>query len=160
MHQNKQFNLKNFLAIAFLAILVIISAFFWSQLKLFIRSFLEFEQLHYIIYGLVFIIYVIDYYSDNNQKEENSQLGSNFNSFFDTVVSSTSYGIGITSSLTVIKGFYIQSAFDDAEYFTEFSKIDTILLVLTMCFLLYFCLSRVVLTMKRLIWTYESVAVK
>lgn len=149
-------NIKNVGAIIFLFSLLIFSWRNWDITKNILRSFLEWEPLYVGSFGLTIIIFGVAFFSKNIQIDENKLISNRFGNFFDTVISCLTYAAGITSSLTLIKGFYIQQVFTDKTYFMEFSNIDQWLIFLTMCFLLYFCVSRVFDMFKELIWTKDT----
>jgi hypothetical protein len=54
------------------------------------------------------------------------------------------YGTIITTSLTLLKGLYIQKFFDDKIFFKEFKEIDLMTVFGVMIFLLYFSVMKVV----------------
>ena len=151
MAKKGKINTKNFGVICFLFLLMIFSWKYWDTNKIILRNILEWEPLYFGTFGLTLIIFGVSFFN-NGKIEENKLISNRFGNFFDTVISSLTYAAGITSSLTLIKGFYIQQVFTDKKYFTEFSNIDPWLIFLTMCFLLYFCASRVVEMAKELIW--------
>ena len=159
MAQRKKINYTNIIVIVFLVFLMSVSYFYWEQLKLDIRKILEFKGLYIILFGSTLIIFILSYFSNTDSSNKGSFIGSSFGRFFDTIINGLTYGTAISSSLTLIKGFYIQKIFEDQKYFLEFSNIDVWLLFLTMCFLLYFCLERVVEIVKELVWTTESVEI-
>lgn len=160
MVAKRKVNFVNIATIIFLVALLIASYVSWDSLKIVIRNFLELNGLDVISFGVPFIIFLISFFSNSESSINHTFIGSSFGRFFDTVINGLTYGAAISSSLTLIKGFYIQKLFDDKQFFLEFSNVDIWLLFLTMCFLLYFCLSRVIDVVKELIWTTESVNIE
>lgn len=151
MAKKRKINTKNIGVIIFLFALMILSWKNWEQTKYVIRIILEWEPLYFFSFGLTIIIFGVAFFNKAVEIDEHKLISNRFGNFFDTVISCLTYAAGITSSLTLIKGFYIQQLFTDKVYFTEFSNIDQWLIFLTMCFLLYFCTSRVVEMLKELI---------
>jgi hypothetical protein len=144
-------DIRNTIAIIFLIVLFIVSYSFWEYIKVIIRNILEFRLTYIALFAYTFIIFVLKFINGSNNYKTNNLIGTSFGNFFDTVINALTYGAAITSSLTLIKGFYIQKVFTDKTYFFEFSEVDVWLLFLTMCFLLYFSLSKVVELTKDLI---------
>ena len=147
----KKLDIKNLLAIIFLIALFVISYAYWNELKIILRKILELKITYIALFAYTFIIFFIKFINGSNENESNNLIGASFGNFFDTVINAVTYGAAITSSLTLIKGFYIQKVFENEKYFLEFSEIDVWLLFLTMCFLLYFSLSKVIELTKELI---------
>ena len=157
MGKKNSINVKNILGILFLVSLFISCMLYWDQIKHGIRIVLE-EQLLYIgLFGYTIMIFIWSFISNSNVIPEKNIISSSFGGFFDTVINAVTYGAAITSSLTLIKGFYIQKIFNDKQFFYEFSDIDVWLLFLTMCFLLYFCMSKVIEITKNIIVRKEDI---
>lgn len=151
MAGENKLDIKNLFAILFLVALFIISYSYWDELKIVLRKILELKITYISLFGYTFIVFFIRFLNGNNENENTNLIGASFGNFFDTVINALTYGAAITSSLTLIKGFYIQKVFEDEKYFLEFSEIDVWLLFLTMCFLLYFSLAKVIELTKELI---------
>ena len=149
MGGKNKLDIRNIISILVLVALVILSYSFWDELKLTIRNILELQATYILLFAYTIIIFVVGFL--NSPNKSNTLIGTSFGGFFDTVINALTYGTAITSSLTLIKGFYIQKVFEDKKYFFEFSEIDVWLLFLTMCFLLYFSLSKVILLTKELV---------
>lgn len=159
MAESRKINYKNIFFLIFFMIMMLLSYLYWDNLKINIRNFLEFKILYFILFGLTLLIFILSYITNTQSSNKSSFIGSSFGRFFDTVINGLTYGAAISSSLTLIKGFYIQKIFEDKIYFLEFSNIDVWLLFLTMCFLLYFCVERVIVIVKELIWITESIEI-
>ena len=160
MAKKGKINIKNIGVIIFLFLLMIFSWRNWDETKIILRNILEWEPLYFGVFGITIIIFGVAFFSNNSKIDENKLISNRFGNFFDSVISCLTYAAGITSSLTLIKGFYIQQVFADKIYFTEFSNIDQWLIFLTMCFLLYFCTSRVVEMFKELIWITDTAEIE
>lgn len=119
--------------------------FFWLQTKILIRFVLEANFTYFISWAFTFLVFVFHYFR-HKDKEVKSEIifTKKFGAFMDNVFGGVAYGTTISTSLTLLKGLYIQQFFNDKKYFTEFNNIDLMTVFGVMIFLLYFSIMKVV----------------
>ncbi|TAJ11781.1 hypothetical protein DMA11_15425 [Marinilabiliaceae bacterium JC017] len=118
-----------------------------------IRTILESRLPYILIWILTFAIHLMFFiYSDKKDYNTNKKINPNFGSFFDVVIGN---GIGIStalvSALKMLKAFYFHKVFE-IKYFERFGDVDLWTITLTMAFLSYFLIVRIIGTLKELIW--------
>ncbi|WP_323758439.1 hypothetical protein [Roseivirga sp.] len=139
----------DFKLIAFTAVAVIVVAaaffFFWENTKTVIRHILESQFTYFIVWTITVLIFILHYWR-HKDKEVKSEVifTKKFGSFFDNAFGGVAYGTVITTSLTLLKGLYVQQFFEDKIFFTEFKEIDLMTVFGVMIFLLYFSAIKVV----------------
>lgn len=119
--------------------------FFWDTTKNIIRIILEAHLTYFLLWTITILIFLLHYFR-HKDKEVRSEtiITKKFGSFLDNALGGIVYGTTITTSLTLLKGLFIQKFFGDIQYFTEFNNIDLITIFSVMIFLLYFGVVKVV----------------
>jgi len=131
------------------ALIVILLAaiffFFWDYSKIIIRTILESRLTNFLLWTVTVLIFLIHYFK-HKDKEVKSEtiLTKKFGVFFDNALGGVTYGTIITTSLTLLKGLYIQEFFTDTQYFLEFKDLDLMTIFGVMIFLLYFSVMKVI----------------
>lgn len=153
MLTQRKLDYKTISIVFFLLILCLPYYFFRSRINYFLRSLLELRLLHYVLWCLTLIIFIVHYFKFRGKEIKSKKfITQKFGDFMDSFLGGITYGTGITSSLTLIKGFYIQNVFGDI-YFKELDKIDLWTVFASMIFLLYYMIMKVVNVTKETIWT-------
>lgn len=144
---------KVLLALLLIILLVILWYTLPSICNEVIRTILESPLTYILIWTMTFAIHLMYFiYSDKKEYNTNKKINPNFGSFFDVVIGN---GIGISTALVsaikMLKAFYFHKVFD-IKYFERFGDVDLWTITLTMAFLSYFLIVRIVGTLKELIW--------
>lgn len=71
-------------------------------------------------------------------------LSEKFGEFTDKALGGIAYGTSVTTSLTLLKGIYVQYFFSDKIYFIEFQSLDLVTIFAISVFLLYSSVTKVV----------------
>lgn len=123
--------------------------FFWENTKNIIRLILEARLTYFLLWTLTVVIFVINYikHKDKDVKSE-IILTRKFGIFVDNALGGITYATIITTSLTLLKGLYIQQFFNDKQYFLEFKDLDLMTMFGVMLFLLYYAGVKVIDTAK------------
>lgn len=152
MGDDKSLNYKFIIAFVILLVSAILMFNFPLESKDLIKSFLESQWTNYLIAAITIIIYIL-YFIFSNDKNYNLKplITPYFGHFFDIVIGGVGIATGITSSLTILKGIFLQEYYNII-YFNEFDQFDKWLLFLTMSFLLYFLIMKVGNIIKEIIW--------
>lgn len=140
----------NYKLIIATAVLIVIAAaafyFYWDITKLIIRKILEAKFTVFILWVVTVLIFLL-YYFKHKDKEVASEpiITKKFGDFIDSILGGVGYGTVITTSLTLLKGLYIQKFFpNDKIYFLEFQDLDLMTIFGVTLFLLYFSLMKVI----------------
>jgi len=139
----------NFRLMIISAIIVVVLAaaffFFWDTTKGIIRLILEAQFTYFLLWAVTVLIFMLHYFKikDKEVKSE-TIITKKFGSFVDNAFGGVAYGTIITTSLTLLKGLYIQQFFTDKQYFTEFKNLDLMTVFGVMVFLLYFACMKVI----------------
>lgn len=155
MANKKKLSTKNIFLIIFLCALFLGSWYYWDNLKFWIRDFLDAKLLYVSVFGITIILSIVAYFS-KIEIDESKLIINNYGSFIDITTSGLTYATGISSSLALIKGFYIQKVIGGTQYFLLFTDFDQWLLILTMTYLLYFCLKRIIDIFSDVIYEVEA----
>lgn len=123
--------------------------FYWDITKNVIRNILEAKLTYFLLWICIVYIFILHYmmHKDKEVKSE-TILTKKFGAFIDNALGGVAYGTMITTSLTLLKGIYIQKYFTDKIYFAEFNEIDLMTVCGVMIFLLYFAVMKVIDTAK------------
>ena len=150
---NNKFQYKAFFVFAGLFTLFIISNIYWEEMTLILRNILEFEFAKFIIWSFVFLLFLC-YYIFSKDKKYNLKpmIFPAFGNFWDIVVGGGSIATAIVSSITLLKGLFIQTVFTDIIYYKQFNELDLWTMALTMIFLLFFLSMKVSKIIKELFW--------
>lgn len=124
-----------------------------QQFTLFLREILESPLLKYIIWVLIFLLYIIHYWKfrRTEHSRNNIVLSTALPPFMDNLFGAVTYGVIITSTLTLMKGLYIQLAFGET-HFKDFSEFDIFSLAIALFFLLWYSLTRIAEDIQEIFW--------
>src|SRR5260221_3330958 len=144
--KNEKYNYK---LLASSAILVVVCAaafyFYWDTTKLIIRRILEEKFTVFILWVVTVLIFLVHYFKHKSKEVESEPIiTKKFGAFIDNLLGGIGYGTAITTSLTLLKGLYIQKFFTDKLYFSEFQDLDLMTIFGVTLFLLYFSVMKVI----------------
>lgn len=124
-----------------------------EQFTLLLRSILESPLLKYIIWVAIFSLYTIHFWKfrRTEHSKKNMILSTVLPPFMDNFFGAVTYGIIITSTLTLMKGLYIQLAFGEI-HFKDFSQFDIFSLAIALFFLLWYSLTRIAEDIQEIFW--------
>lgn len=130
-------------------ILVIIAIAFYFYLdttKLIIRGILENKFTKFFLWITTVIVFLVHYIKHKNKEISSERIiTKKFGDFVDSVLGGIGYATFITTSLTLIKGLYIQSFFENSKvYFHDFQDLDLMAIFGVSLFILYFSIMKVV----------------
>lgn len=139
----------NYKLMIFSTFLVVIAAaifyFYWDFTKILIRKILEEKFTVFIIWVVTVLIFLVHYFKHKSKDVESEPiLTKKFGAFIDNILGGIGYATAITTSLTLLKGLYIQKFFNDKIYFVEFQDLDLITIFGVTLFLLYFASMKVI----------------
>jgi membrane protease YdiL (CAAX protease family) len=156
MGKKKKINTKVVIAFIILLTISILMYFFPVSGKDLLKQFLSAKITYYLICAITVIIYVL-YFFFSKDKNYNLKpiITPLFGHFFDIFMGGIGVAIAISSALTLIKGFYLQQTYEII-YYAEFDNIDQWTIFVTMLFLLYFFVMKVVEVVKELIWVERT----
>lgn len=118
--------------------------FYLNDTKLIIRFILEQKTTSFILWTVTVLIFIIHYFKHKSKSVEMEPIiTKKFGAFIDSILGGFAYGTTITTSLTLLKGLYIQSFFIDKKYFLEFQNIDLMTIFGVTFFLIYFSVMKV-----------------
>jgi hypothetical protein len=133
------------LTIVIVVVLAIPYFFFLDETKTVIRVTLESSILYFFLWTLTVIIFIIYYLRTTNKKiEQETIFTKKFGEFTDKALGGVYYATVITTSITLLKGIYIQQFFDDKKYFLEFGQLDLMTIFAISIFLLYSSITKVI----------------
>ncbi len=100
----------------------------------------------YILIWIIVVVIFITHFFRLKRKEivSNTIITKQFGEFADSLLGGISYAISITTALTLLKGLFIQTFFNDKQYFAEFDNLDLATVFVVMLFLLYYSIMKVV----------------
>lgn len=143
----------SFLFLIFLIIgsIYILDSSLYSNL---IEGIFNCEKLNEVIWLIVLFCFFIHWYSIKNQLSYSSGIiYKNFGLFADHAFSAVTFGIALTTSITILKGVYFQKfATTPVVYFLKFENIDIYSLMVVCSFLVFYSLQQ---TIKVLIDGYK-----
>lgn len=120
------------------------------------RSILESKLLHLMIWMIIIIIYIIHYLKIRRREEQkNIILSHSLPPFMDNLFGAVTYGAIITSTLTLMKGVYIQITFGE-EHFKDFSQVDISSLAIALFFLLWYSFTRIGEDIQEIFWIDQT----
>jgi len=124
-----------------------------QQFTLVLKEILESPLLKYIIWMVIFSLYIIHYWKFRRAESSKSNivLSTALPPFMDNFFGAVTYGIIITSTLTLMKGLYIQLAFGET-HFKDFSEFDIFSLAIALFFLLWYSLTRIAEDIQEIFW--------
>ncbi len=137
-----------------LGLAVIMYSFPEDSKKIF-RIILEAKITFFLIWIITVIIFVLYFFFCKDKNYNLKPMITPFlGHFWDIVIGGIGIATGITSALTLLKGFYLQKVFGIV-YFKEFDNIDHWTIFLTMSVLMYYLVMRVANVAKELYWTEQ-----
>lgn len=142
-----KYNYKLILASAFLVVIAAAAFYFyWDTTKLFIRKILEAPFTVFILWVVTVLIFLLHYFQHKNKEVASEPIiTKKFGTFIDNILGGIGYGTAITTSLTLLKGLYIQKFFpNDKVYFLEFKDLDLMTIFGVTLFLLYISFMKVI----------------
>ena len=127
----------------FIVVLSLLFCFFLDEMKIILRYMLERKYLYAVVWITIIVIYAYRYKMINKSRDV-----SQIDIFIDNALGAITAGTLITSALILFRGLFIQIAFGDKQYFTELGVIDVTAIIITVFFLLFYSIRRVLATAK------------
>ncbi|MCU0361471.1 MAG: hypothetical protein MUF75_12305 [Bacteroidia bacterium] len=119
--------------------------FYWDTTKFVIRQILESKFTAFILWVLTVLVFLFHYFKHKSKEIESEPiLTKKFGAFIDNILGGVGYATAITTSLTLLKGIYIQKFYSDKTYFVEFQDLDLMTIFGVTLFLLYFSVMKVI----------------
>src|SRR5258708_4396075 len=139
MATNKKYETRLILLTVVIVIALAIPYFFFrDETKYFIRQALESAVLYFLLWTFTVIVFILYYIRTTTKKiEQETIFTKKFGEFTDKALGGIYYATVITTSVTLLKGIYIQYFFDDKEFFKEFGQLDLMTIFAISIFLLY-----------------------
>lgn len=129
-------NKKLLLVLAFLIVLSFCFVNYQVEIKLYIRSILEWKLLSTILWLYIIICYIIYFLANIDTKDnESGAIYKQFGTFANSAFAAITFGIASTTSAVILKGVYIQEYFGDKKYFLEFDNLDIYSILVVSMFL-------------------------
>lgn len=150
MDNNTKYDYKLIvLSIIIITIIAVAFFFFWENTKSIIRFILEAKLTYFLLWTFTVMVFFINYIK-HKHKDVKSEIifTRKFGVFIDNALGGITYATIITTSLTLLKGLYIQQFFKDKQYFLEFKDLDLMTMFGVMLFLLYYAFLKVIDTAK------------
>lgn len=160
MSKTNNFNFKTTGAVIFLIFLIVVVQIYGSQLKEPLKSILESSWLKMGAWAYIsgtFIIYQILFTS--NELKTDGFIYKHFGVYADTLFGAATYGFAGTTSLSLIKGLYLQTFYKE-EYFIGFATFDLVSMFLLTSFLLAYCTFNVTKMFKEILFFHSSSTVE
>jgi hypothetical protein len=109
------------------------------------RDFLEWKNLSICLWLFIFICFSLHYLSVKNvdvyKKDYISGFPVQYGAFSNSVFSAITFGLATTTSVSIMKGIYIQEIFKDKIYFYNFDNIDIVSILVVSLFLFIYSMS-------------------
>lgn len=146
MNNKIKYNYTLILISAFLVISTSIAFYFyWDLTREIIRYILECKFTIFIVWVITILIFIVHYFTHKSKDVEGEPIiTKKFGAFIDNALGGVSYGTTMTTSITLLKGLYIQKFFVDKVYFKEFQDIDLMAIFGVTLFLLYISVMKVI----------------
>lgn len=139
-----KYNFKTIIVVFILLILSIISYIYIDNFKIILRSILECKAFCFSIPAVVLIIYFVYYFSSKDKGYNHKPIiTESFGDFFDIILGGLGYAIGISSCITLLRGFYIQIMFNEESFAKNFNDLDIWTIFFTIIFLSFFLIKNV-----------------
>lgn len=151
MKGNKSTYDYKLIIVSIIIITVISGAFFfyWENTKKIIRFILEAQLTYFLLWTFTILVFIFHYLKHKHKEVKSETIFTKkFGTFFDNALGGFAYATIITTSLTLLKGLYIQKFFTDKKYFIEFNDLDLMTMFGVMLFLLYYAGVKVIDTFK------------
>lgn len=155
-----EFNYKFLFLFAMLFALIFLIQSYGNEVKIYIKTMLELLWIQYILWAYIIATFIA-HWALYSRKETNNNnfIYRQFGSLADMTFGIATYGIGGTTSLTLIKGVYLQFFFDNI-YFFEFGNYDILSMFLLSIFLLFYCLFNTTLLLNKILFYSKTSVVK
>lgn len=150
INNNSKYDYK-LIAISVFVIALIYGMFFsyLDNTKKIIRIILEAKTTYFLLWTITIYIFVLHYIRHKSKDiKSDTIITKKFGVFFDNAFGGVAYATMITTSLTLIKGLYIQKFFGDIKYFLEFNDLDLTSIFGISLFFLYYSIMKVIDTGK------------
>lgn len=160
MSADKKVNFKTSCAVMFLIILIVFAQIYGSELKEPLKTILESSWLNVLAWGYIsgtYVIYQILYSS--SELKTDGFLYKHFGVYADTLFGAATYGFAGTTSLSLIKGLYLQTFYKES-YFIGFATFDLVSMFLLTSFLLAYCIFNVSKMFKEILFYHSASAVE
>lgn len=143
--QRKYDNRSMMVSAIAVAVCAIVYFFFLDLTKLIMRNVLEAKLAYFLVWVVAVVIFLAHYFQLRKKEVVSKPIVTKqFGEFADNVLGGVGYATFITTALTLLKGLFIQTFFNDKQYFAEFDKIDLMTVFVVMSFLLYYSIMKVV----------------
>lgn len=130
---------------AIVVFLAFVFLFFANNAKVAVRVILEASITSFLLGVITVLIFIINYFKNKRKSiEAEPIITKKFGAFIDNILGGITYATTITTSLTLLKGLYIQTFFKDKTYFLEFEKLDLVTIFGVALFLLYVSFMKVI----------------
>lgn len=149
MSNNIKYDHKLILLSTILIILAAFGFFYWEPTKILIRWILEAKFTSFLLWVVTVLIFVVHFLKHKKKEIEMEPIISKkFGAFIDSLLGGIGYGTAISTSITLLKGLFIQQFFKDIKFFHEFESIDIMTIFGVTIFILYFSSMKVIETAK------------
>ncbi len=146
---NEKYDLKLIVITIIIFVIALLFFSFWLNIKHVIRYVLEAKLTYYLTWVITTLIFILNYLKHKSKMFlSETIITKQFGYFVDNALGGITYGTAITTSLTFLKGLFIQYFFKDVIFFTEFDNFDLITVFALMIFLLYFSVMKIIEIVK------------
>lgn len=122
--------------------------FYWDITKVVIRKILEEKITSFSLWVITVLVFVVHYFKQKRKDIDNEPIiTKKFGGFIDNILGGIAYGTAISTSITLLKGLFVQSFFKGADtkiYFAEFQDLDLMTIFGVTLFLLYNSIMKVI----------------
>jgi hypothetical protein len=153
--KDNKLNYKTTISIIFVITLLFLSLVYSEVLKDLVRDMLKSDWLVFFIWSYIagtFIFHRYFYSSDSIKND--SFIYQHFGSYSDTIFGIATYGFAASTSISLIKGLYLQT-FYSGSYFNGFASFDLVSMALMTSFLLFYSLFHTTVLLKKIIFHHK-----
>ena len=140
-----KFNNKLLIVLFLLVLLSIFYVNYKDYVHQNVRDFLEWKNLNLSLWIFISICFIVHYLSIDKFEKNKTVYINNFpihyGVFSNAIFSVITFGLATTTSVSIIKGIYIQKVFEDKIYFFNFDNIDIGSILVICSFLLLYSMS-------------------
>lgn len=113
--------------------------------KYVVRYILESKVMYFSVWVISCVIFILHFFKHKRKNlDSETIITDKLGDFMDNALGGVTYSTLIATSLTLIKGLYIQQFFTDKTFFHEFDSIDLTAVFGVSLFILYFSLMRII----------------
>lgn len=160
MSKPNSLNLKTTCAVLFLIVLFVLMQAFGTDIKGPLKSFLESKWVGIGAWAYISGTFIIhQYLYSSSELKKDSFIYKHFGVYADTLFGAATYGFAGTTSLSLLKGLYLQT-FYEKSFFIGFATFDLVSMFLLTSFLLVYCVFNVTLMFKDIIFHSETSQVR